>query len=60
MTRVDGELLVGPPKSAASRRDVAVPPHLLGELAAHLAGHADAAGTACCSPRREAASSTTR
>jgi integrase len=39
MTRVDGELITGPPKSAAGRRDVAVPPHLLPELAAHLAGH---------------------
>ena len=39
MTRVDGELIIGPPKSAAGKRDVAVPPHLLGELAAHLAAH---------------------
>ncbi len=40
MTRVDGEMVVGPPKSAAGKRDVVVPPHLVGELAAHLAAHA--------------------
>jgi integrase len=39
MARVDGELIIGPPKSAAGVRNVAVPPHLLGELAAHLAAH---------------------
>ncbi len=60
MTRVDGELLVGPPKSAAGRRDVAVPPHLLASWPRTWPGTPDAAGTACCSPRREAASSTTR
>jgi integrase len=32
--------LVGPPKSAAGVRDVAIPPHLVPVLAAHLAEHA--------------------
>ena len=40
MTRVDGAIVAGPPKSEAGVRDVAVPPHLLPELAAHLAAHA--------------------
>jgi integrase len=39
MTRVDGVMLTGPPKSSAGIRAVAVPPHLLGDLAAHLAEH---------------------
>jgi len=39
MTRVDGVILVGPPKSEAGVRTVAVPPHLLPGLAAHLAAH---------------------
>ncbi len=39
MTRVDGVILAGPPKSAAGTRAVAVPPHLLPGLAAHLEGH---------------------
>ncbi len=46
MTRVDGVILVGPPKSSAGKRNVAVPPHLLPELAAHLAAH--------CGPGRDA------
>ena len=39
VARVDGELLVGPPKSAAGRRVIAVPPDLVGDLAAHMAEH---------------------
>ena len=46
MSRVDGVILVGPPKSNAGKRNVAIPPHLLGELAAHLAAH--------CGPGRDA------
>ena len=38
--------MIGPPKSSAGVRDVAIPPHLLGELAAHLAAH--------CGPGRDA------
>ena len=40
VTRVYGEMMVGPPKSRAGVRDVTVPPHLLPDLAAHLAEHA--------------------
>ena len=40
VTRVDGVMIVGPPKSRAGVRDVAIPPHLLPDLAAHLAAHA--------------------
>jgi integrase len=39
MSRVGGVTRAGPPKSAAGVRDVAIPPHLLGDLAAHLAAH---------------------
>jgi integrase len=35
-----GEIIVGTPKSDASIRDVAIPPHLLGMLREHLAQHA--------------------
>jgi integrase len=37
---VRGEHVVGTPKSAAGIRDVAVPPHLLPALTAHMAEHA--------------------
>ena len=37
---VAGEHVVGTPKSSAGIRDVAVPPHLLPALAAHVAEHA--------------------
>lgn len=40
VVRVDGQVLVGDPKSAAGRRDVAIPPHLLPVLREHLATHA--------------------
>jgi integrase len=40
VTWVQGEAIVGPPKSAAGVRDVAIPPHLLPLLKAHLAEHA--------------------
>ena len=36
VTKVKGEFIVGLPKSDAGVRDVAIPPHLLDELAAHL------------------------
>lgn len=36
---VDGEAIVGTPKTEAGSRDVAIPPHLVEPLADHLAGH---------------------
>jgi integrase len=40
VARVAGEKpIIGPPKSSAGVRDVAIPPHLLGEFKAHLADH---------------------
>ena len=44
VVRVNGQALVGTPKSDAGTRDVAIPPHLLPVLADHLrAGHAESA-----------------
>lgn len=40
VTRVDGQVIVGDPKSEAGKRAVAVPPHLLPALRSHLATHA--------------------
>lgn len=40
MSRVDGKITSGPPKSQAGKRNVAVPPHLVGELRAHVAAYA--------------------
>lgn len=39
VVRVDGEFIVGPPKSDAGVRDVAIPPHLRPMVKAHLAKH---------------------
>lgn len=39
-------LVVGPPKSERSRRDVPIPPRIRKVLAAHLLGHVGGAGTA--------------
>jgi integrase len=39
VVRVDGAFVVGDPKSDAGIRDVAIPPHLVSVLKAHLAGH---------------------
>jgi integrase len=40
VSRVAGQKpIIGPPKSAAGVRDVAIPPHLLGEFKRHLADH---------------------
>jgi integrase len=41
VVRVGGESVVGTPKSDAGSRDVAVPPHLLPILKAHVADHAE-------------------
>ena len=40
VVRVDGEVIVGTPKTDAGTRDVAIPPHLVPVLAAHLLEHA--------------------
>jgi integrase len=40
VSRTEAGLQAGPPKSEAGIRDVTVPPFLLGDLAAHLAAHA--------------------
>ncbi len=32
-------IVIGPPKTAAGRRTVAIPPHIVADLEAHLAGH---------------------
>ncbi len=39
VVRVDGEFIVGPPKSDAGVRDVAIPPHLLPLVKDHLSDH---------------------
>ena len=39
VTRVDGEYVITTPKSAAGRRDVALPPHLIPALQDHLDHH---------------------
>lgn len=39
VVRVDGAFVVGDPKSDAGTRDVAIPPHLVPVLSAHLAEH---------------------
>lgn len=40
VTWVDGQPVVGPPKSDAGERDVTIPPHLLPMVEAHLTEHA--------------------
>ena len=40
VTRVDGQYVITTPKSAAGRRDVALPPHLIPALQHHLDHHA--------------------
>ncbi len=39
VTRVDGQFVVTTPKSAAGRRDVAIPPHLIPAIDSHLREH---------------------
>lgn len=41
VVRVGGTDVVGDPKTAAGRRVVAIPPHLLPEIEKHLAEHVD-------------------
>ncbi len=40
--RTDGTVVVGPPKSAAGRRKVTIPPHVVPELEGHLRDHVGA------------------
>jgi integrase len=41
----DGSTVLGPPKTEASRRTVAIPPHVLDDLSEHLAAFVDVAPT---------------
>ena len=50
VVRVDGEMIVGPPKTDAGVRDVAIPPHLLPLVKAHLKSHVDAGKDALLFP----------
>ena len=50
VVRIDGEVSVGTPKSAAGIRDVAIPPHLVPVLAEHLATHVGAGRDALLFP----------
>lgn len=52
VVRVDGENIIGLPKSAAGVRVVAIPPHLLPVVADHLAQHVGPATDALVFPRR--------
>ena len=48
VVRVDGEFIVGPPKSDAGSRDVAIPPHLVPLVKDHLSHTWDPERTRCC------------
>ena len=50
VVRVAGEFIVGPPKTEAGIRDVAIPPHLLPMLEEHLAEHTGPARDALLFP----------
>ncbi|WP_134768418.1 site-specific integrase [Nocardioides sp. 1609] len=39
VVRVDGEFIIGPPKTDAGVRDIAIPPHLLPLVEGHLSDH---------------------
>jgi integrase len=53
VTKVKGEFVVGPPKSDAGVREVAIPPHLLKELRAHLRKFVDLDPEALLFPARQ-------
>jgi len=55
VVRVSGEVIIGTPKSAAGIRDVAIPPHLLPVVAAHLAEHTGPARGALLFPAADGA-----
>ena len=50
VVRIDGKVTVGTPKSEAGIRDVAIPPHLLPVLRAHLRDHVGVGGEALLFP----------
>lgn len=50
VVRVDGKFIVGPPKSDAGSRDVAIPPHLAPLVKDHLADHTAAGRDALLFP----------
>jgi integrase len=52
VTRVDGEVVVGDPKSEAGRRTVAIPPHMLPLLVGHLEEHTGPESDALLFPAR--------
>lgn len=53
VVRVDGEFIVGTPKTDAGVRDVAIPPHLLPAIRDHLAKHTDSGQNALLFPARQ-------
>lgn len=53
VTRVNGEFIVGDPKSAAGKRTVAVPPHLLPVVKTHLSKHTGPSPDALLFPARD-------
>ncbi|MFV0464158.1 MAG: tyrosine-type recombinase/integrase [Nostocoides sp.] len=50
VVRAGGEFIVGPPKSDAGVRDVAIPPHLVPMVKKHLADHTAAGADALLFP----------
>jgi len=52
VTRVNGRMFVGDPKSEAGQRTVTIPPHLLPVLVAHLDRHVDPTADALLFPAR--------
>ncbi len=52
VVRVDGEIVVGTPKSDAGTRDVAIPPHLLPLIREHMLKHAEAGKDGLLFPAR--------
>jgi integrase len=55
VVRVDGETIVGTPKSEAGVRDVAIPPHLMPLVREHLKKHTGAGKEALLFPGRDGA-----
>lgn len=52
VTRVNGQMIVGDPKSEAGRRTVTIPPHLLPVLESHLDRHVGGVGESLLFPAR--------
>lgn len=50
VVKVDGQMIVGTPKSDAGIRDVAIPPHLMPAILGHLADHTGAGKDALLFP----------